>query len=154
MGIDPVSMFLMSAGLQVASGISQYTQQKKADKAAASAAVAQGNIMNADASVAANQELSDAERFRRSQRMMFLKSGVTLDDSPLLVMQETRDKGAKNAQNIIDSAKAKSDLVVKEGSVQRASLTNTALDTATTLAGSFTQMQALKAATQRGPQLK
>lgn len=144
MGFDPVTMFIISAGMQVAQGISQYSQQKKADKAARAAAEQQAALMEKDSEIAANAELAEAERHRRMQKMLFLKSGVTLEGSPLLVMEETRAKGEENAKNVREGGQARADLTRQQGSVKRASLTSTALSTAAGISGSYSDMQILK----------
>lgn len=144
MGLDPVSMFVISAATQVASGLMQYSQQKKADKQAKQAANAEADIMEADAARAAQAEIADAEKTRRLQRMTYLKSGVDLEGSPLLVMEETRTKGAENAANVTASAKAKADLIRRQGSIKRASLINTGLDIAKGVTGSYNDYSVLK----------
>lgn len=144
MGIDPVTMFIASTALQVGSGIMQYSQQKKADKAARQAAEEQARLTEQDAKRAAQEELATAEATRKAQRMAYLKSGVDLEGSPLLVMEETRAKGAENAQNVTDRAKSQADLYRKQGAVGRASLVGTLASTGSSVASSYTNMQLLK----------
>lgn len=144
MGIDPVTMMIASTALQVGSGFMQYSQQKKADKQAAAAGDAQAAIMKNDAGVAANQEKIDADTAMRIQKMAYLKSGVTLEGSPLLTLQETVRKGDVNAANTFNSATAKADLVQQQGNIKRANLAGTVLDTASGIAGSYTSSQLLK----------
>lgn len=138
----------LSMGLQAASGVAQYLQQRKADAAAQAAAEMQAQLTLKDAATAALNEKQQADAFAKMQRMLFLKSGVTLDGSPLLAMEETRTKGATNAKNIIDQAKAKAKIYRAQGAVSRASLVNTALDTGAGMLQSWTQMDALRRATQ------
>lgn len=153
MGIE--TMFLVSAGLQVASGFMQYSQQKKADKAEKRAyeeslriAREQGELDKQDAERAAREELAEADRARKLQKMAYLKSGVDLTGSPLLVMEETRSKGEENAKNIRDSQKARSNLayqsVAANKPVSRASLVNTALDVGAGIAGGYNDYSVLK----------
>lgn len=129
MGIDPVSMFLVSAGLQVASGFASYAQQKKADKAARNAANEQARLMEEDADRAALQERIEADKVRKTQKIAYLTSGVDLEGSPLLVMEETRNKGEENAKNIKESGYARAKLTREQGAVGRASLIGTLSDT-------------------------
>lgn len=161
MGFDPVTMFAISAAMQVGSGIMEYTQQRKADKAEKRAyqesvriAREQADIDKADAERAAREELNEADRTRKLQKMMYLRSGVDLEGSPLLVMEETRDKGAENAKNVRDSQAARSNLAVRSVAankpVARASLVNTALSVGQGVAGSYNDYSILKK--QLGPQ--
>lgn len=131
-------LFLVSAGLQVASGLASYSQQKKADKAAKAAANEEARLMEEDASRAALQEKQEAERVRKVQKMAYLASGVDLTGSPLLVMEETRNKGEENAKNVVESAKARADLTRMQGSVGRASLLGSLSDTASGLTSTYT----------------
>lgn len=131
------------AGIQVVSGFSQYSEQKKADRAARDAANQQAQLTEADAAVAADKELMAAESARKSQLMAYLSSGVTLAGSPLLVMEDTRAKGKENAKNINDSAKAKADLLRQQGSVGRASLLGTVADTGANLMGTYSSYSAI-----------
>lgn len=137
MGIDPVTMFAVSAGLQVAQGFVQYSQQKKADKAAAAAAAEEARLMEEDAKRAALEEKIQAEKARKQQKMAYLASGVDLVGSPLLVMEETRNKGEENAKNIIDSAKSRASLTRQQGSVGRASLIGSVSNTVSGLTSTY-----------------
>lgn len=142
MGIE--TALIASAVMSGVSGIAQYSQQKKADKAAKRAAETQATLMEEDAKRAAQQELATAEDARKKQRMAFLKSGVDLTGSPLLVMEETRDKGLENAKNVTESAKARADLTRQQGSVGRASLIGTVADIGSSAAGSYANYSLMK----------
>lgn len=133
-----------SMGLQALSGIMQYRQQKKADTASARAANAEAAILESDARRASQEELSLAEKARKQQVMSYLKSGVDLSGSPLLVMEETRQKGIENAKNVTDSAQRRAGLIRQQGSVKRASLVNTALDIGQGMTSTYIQSQILK----------
>lgn len=132
------ALFAISAGIQVASGIAGYAQQKKADRAAKNAAFAEAAIMEEDAKRAALQERMEADRVRKMQKVAYLTSGVDLEGSPLLVMEETRNKGAENAKNVTDSAAARASLTRQQGSVGRASLIGSLSNTVSGLAGTYT----------------
>ena len=153
MGLE--TMFLISAGMQVASGFMQYSQQKKADKAQKRAyeesiriAQEQAALDKKDAERAAQLELEESERTRKIQKMAYLKSGVDLSGSPLLVMEETREKGKENAKNVIDMQKARANLQIQAAQankpVSRANLLNTALDVGTGIAGGYNDYSLLK----------
>lgn len=153
MGLETV--FLISAGMQVASGLMQYQQQKKADKAEKRAyqeslriAAEQAELDRKDAERAAQAELEEAQKSEKLQRMLYLKSGVSLEGSPLLVMEETRSKGAENAKNIREGQAARANLAMRSVAankpVSRASLVNTAMDVGKGLAGSYNDYSLLK----------
>lgn len=155
MGFDPLTMFIVSTGMQVASGFMQYSEQKKADKANQRAyeesvriAKEQSEIDKKDAERAAQLELEEADRAKKLQKMMYLKSGVDIQGSPLLVMEETREKGKENAKNVLDSQAARSNLQVQSAMakrpVSRASLINTALDVGQGVAGGYNDYSLLK----------
>lgn len=138
MGLETIA--LVSAGLQIAQGFMSYREQKKAEKADRRAAEErrrqadiEARLTEEDAKRAAEEEIAEAEKTRSRQKTLFLKSGVVLEGSPLLVMEETREKGAENAQNVTDAAKRRADLIRRQGNVntvQRADLFGTALSTA------------------------
>lgn len=135
--------------LQGLSGIMEYQQQKQADKAEKRIAYAEAAKLQQDASIAALNEQREADRHRSLQKMLFLKSGVSLEGSPLLVMEETRQKGEENARNVRNSASASASVIRQKGSVKRASLVNTGLDVAKGVYDSYTRNQVLKDATQQ-----
>ena len=64
----------------------------------------QNRLLEQDAGKRALAERRDAARARSQQLALYLKSGVTLDGSPMLVMDETTTQGNENAQNIKDTA--------------------------------------------------
>lgn len=120
MGVDPISIALFAT--QAFSAIKGYSEQNKAAKAqkrANEAAMAQAQeearLAKEDAAFAAQQELKDAARVRGQQIALFLKSGVTLDGSPLLVSDETTQQGKRNAQNTIDNAESRSRSLILQG---------------------------------------
>lgn len=135
MGIETIA--LVAGGLQVAQGVAGYVQQKKADSAARRAANAEAAIMEQDAQRAALQEKIEADKVRQQQRVAFLTSGVDLSGSPLLLMEETRNKGNENAKNVTDSASARASLVRQQGSVKRASLIGSAINTGANVANTY-----------------
>ena len=47
--------------------------------------------------------LRDAERFRASQKVAFIKSGVDLSGSPILVLEETRQLAEEEVDALLDS---------------------------------------------------
>ncbi len=140
-------MLIVSAGMQLASGFMQYSEQKKADKAAEARAAQEAALQKSDADAAALDEERQAQDAQKKQRMAYLTSGVDLTGSPLLVMEETRAKGAENAKNVRDRGYANAKLTYEAGSVKRANLVGTVLDTAKGIAGSYSDYKTLSALT-------
>ncbi len=64
----------------------------------------------------------DAEDFRKRQKVSFLASGVTLEGSPLLIMEETRTRGAENVNEILRAGSAGASAVRQEGRMQAQSI--------------------------------
>lgn len=96
-------------------------QTKKANAAMMRAAQTEAELTRQDAAQRAVAARRDAMKFRAQQISSFLKSGVTLDGSPMLVTEETANQGQQNASNIITNAdySAKSMLLRAEASKQQ-----------------------------------
>lgn len=67
----------------------------EAAKSSASVAEAQGRLANLEAQTEADRTQREAEKFRARQKMLFVKSGVDLSGSPMLILEETRLEGEK-----------------------------------------------------------
>lgn len=120
MGVDPITATLFA--FQAISAVKGFVDQNKAAKAqkranAASMAAAQeeARLTREDAANAALQEKKEAARVRGQQIAAFLKSGVTLDGSPLLVASDTEEQGNRNAQNTIDNAESRARSLILRG---------------------------------------
>lgn len=61
----------------------------------------------------------------RRQKIAYLKSGVTLEGSPLLVMEETRRRGQDNIDEILRSGSASSSATLQEGRLRSKQLRGT-----------------------------
>ena len=108
-------------------------ETKKANAAMMKAAETEAALTKADAAQKADAYRRDAMRARSTQISAFLKSGVTLDGSPMLVANETQEQGNRNAENIITNAdySAKAMMLRAEGnkrSVKKADIWGTAFD--------------------------
>lgn len=79
-------------------------QAKKANAAMMQAAQTEAALAKEDAAQRADAARKDAMRFRSQQIAAYLKSGVTLDGSPMLVADDTQNQGMRNAQNILTNA--------------------------------------------------
>lgn len=106
-------------------------QQKRANQAAMAAAQEEARLTREDAAERARQERKDAKRVRSQQLALYLKSGVSLDGSPMLVADATTDQGEDNANNILRNAESQSRSIILRGEanqqpVQRADFFGTA----------------------------
>lgn len=106
MGIETalIAAAAVGAATSIAGGIQQRNAAKK-----------QANLMQADADARAREEEKSGQRYRNKQVVAYLKSGVTLEGSPLLAMQETIDTSRKNAATIRSNAAVRADTVRQEG---------------------------------------
>jgi hypothetical protein len=79
-------------------------ETKKANAALMKSAEADAALAKQDAALRADAARRDATRARAQQISAYLKSGVTLDGSPMLVTDETGYMGKRNADNILENA--------------------------------------------------
>ena len=100
-----------AAAFQAVQAVRSYSAQQKAAKqqaaanaAAMKAAQTEAELARADAAQKAQAARDDAAKVRSQQLALYLKSGVTLDGSPMLVLDDTTAQGEKNANNIITNA--------------------------------------------------
>lgn len=63
-------------------------------------------------------EQENADEARRRQQIAYLASGVTLQGSPLLVMEETRKKGLENVDEILKAGSASASTSMTEGRIR------------------------------------
>lgn len=115
---------------QAASAVSGYLnqrqaakQQKRANAAAMAAAAEEAKLIREDAAYQADQERKEAARVRGQQIAAYLKSGVTLDGSPLLTITETVDQGERNARNTIDNAESRARSTILRGQASQQPIT-------------------------------
>lgn len=107
---------------QAVSGVKSFIDQSKAAKAtkranaaAMQAATEEARLTKEDAAYAADQERKEAARVRGQQIAAYLRSGVTLEGSPLLTTSETDAQGERNAKNTIDNAESRARAIVLRG---------------------------------------
>ena len=115
----------LSTGLSILSGVSSLMggmQAKQEGKIQAANAMADARARGAEEARVAAREADltqqEADSVRRRQKVAFLKSGVSLAGSPLLVMEETRRKGKENVDEILASGTAASKAAYQEGRTQ------------------------------------
>src|SRR4051812_45496894 len=87
MGIETalIAAAVVSAGASVAGGISANNSAKRE----AGLLNDQATLAQDEASAEANRRATEVRQFQRKQKLAFLKNGVTLEGSPLLVLDET-----------------------------------------------------------------
>lgn len=93
----------LSTGLSLVSGIQQMQAGNQQAGNAYSQAAANIQEQTRQATLSANQEREAAETARRQQKLAYLKSGVSLSGSPLMILEETRQRGVSNASAIMTS---------------------------------------------------
>ncbi len=114
---DPVSATLIA----VAVGGKLYSgyQANQSAKREASALEAQGEMAQAEADREAAAHANDVRKFARVQTLSFLKNGVTLEGSPLLVLDETITQGQEEVNSIVKSGAAQRTLFNRKAGITR-----------------------------------
>lgn len=123
MGIDLVTLSLIaSVGGSALGGI----QQSKAASAQASAtnaeAARQAALQQQEADLSARAETRENIKLEKRQKLAFLKSGVSLEGSPLLLLDETRQKGGENVDAILRSGQTAATGTLARGGLRSAEL--------------------------------
>lgn len=85
-----------SAGLDILSGLFGYFAAEEAAQAAES----RGRMIRMEAEADATRFGEQARQFKATQKLAFLKSGVTLDGSPLDILDETARVAEENMSAI------------------------------------------------------
>jgi len=122
LGTDTLSS--LSTGLSIFSGLSSvaggFAARGEAEKQSELALQQAGRRAAEEERVAFRQaELEEerADRVRRKQKVAYLASGVTLEGSPLLTMEETTRRGAENVEEIKKAGSASARAVREEGRI-------------------------------------
>lgn len=97
--------------LAATSTLASVAQGVSAQKAATSEAEASVERTEAQA----RQRVRDTMELEKEQQLRFLKSGVSLEGSPLLVLAETRDIGAEDTQNILEAGRQERNQIMSQG---------------------------------------
>lgn len=111
-------------GFQAVSAVSSLVggmQSQSESNVQSELALQQASARGVEAERAAQREAKfvqeDALATERKQKLAYLASGVTLEGSPLLIMEETRRKGQENVDEILLSGKAEKNAALLEGRV-------------------------------------
>lgn len=107
MGIETalLAAVVVSAGASIAGGVAA----DKASKKEANALNDQAGIAENESQAEARRRATEVRQFQRKQKLAFLKNGVTLEGSPLLILDETIASGQEEVDSIVrrGSAQAK-----------------------------------------------
>lgn len=121
-GTIGTALSAISAISSVVGGIQQQSAAKDQAALARETALAQAAETGRVAGARAFEETQEAERVRARQKVLFLKGGVDLEGSPLLVMEETRRTGEQNAEEIIKAGGARGAAQITAGEQNALSL--------------------------------
>jgi len=99
MGVETalIAAAVVSAGASVAGGISA----DKASKKEANLLNDQAALAQSEAQAEAKRRANEVRKFHRKQALAFTKNGVTLEGSPLLVLDETLREGQEEVDAIV-----------------------------------------------------
>lgn len=122
----------LSTGFSVLSGVSSLIggmQQKQEAKNQAALATQEARMQAAEqvrlADREARFEQENADKTRRAQKLAYLKSGVTLEGTPFLALEETRRRGKENVDEILAAGSAGSRAALAEGRIRAQSMKST-----------------------------
>ena len=122
LGVGAKTAGIISGGLSVASGLSSVMggiEAKAEGKRQANAALYTAERQGAEAARQAQGEANlvreEAESTRRRQKVAFLKSGVSLEGSPLQLMEATRQRGLQNVEEVFRAGGAATGAATTEG---------------------------------------
>lgn len=108
---------LVSAGAQISGGIAG----RNAARVEARAQEEEGALLLLEANEEADRVNTQNIKFRKRQKLAFLKSGVVLAGSPLLILEETRREGAKEVEAIKKRGQAQFRLSNQRAEISRLS---------------------------------
>lgn len=117
MGIAAVAAAatVVSAGASIAGGIAA----NKAAKKEASALNDQAAVTQVEAQAEAERRAIEIRKFEGKQKLAFLKNGVTLEGSPLLVLDETMREGQKEVDSIMRQGNAQANYARQNAAITR-----------------------------------
>ena len=110
-----IASTVLSIGAQVFSGI----QASKAAKREASFQRQQATLAQQESEIEAERVELENRKFKKRQKIAFLKSGVTLLGSPLLVLDETERESQKQVQSILRRGTAQFRLGLQRADITR-----------------------------------
>lgn len=115
----------VSALSSVMGGMEQQQAANQQSEYAMAEATMKGKESARQSVLAASNEKAESERVRRAQKLAYMSSGVSLEGSPLLVMEQTRRTGQANIDEILAAGGSASAASMTEGRVKADSLKST-----------------------------
>lgn len=110
------------SGLSAIQSIAGGSAAKAEAKRQANLATFQAQQQGAESARVAQREATfaqeEANSTRRAQKVAYLKSGVSLEGSPLLVMEGTRARGNENVEEILRAGSAATGAAFTEGRIR------------------------------------
>ena len=100
-------------------GFVQGAQKNQALRAEASRIDEQGNLAFQESQEAADMMVLSNRQFEEKQALAYMKNGVSLEGSPLLVLERTREIGAAEVQAVRDQGRARFRLALDTASQLR-----------------------------------
>jgi hypothetical protein len=115
MGIETalITAAVVAAGASIAGGVSAQRSANQEAKLQRE----QGGIANAEAQRQAAIRAEEVRKFSKVQKLAFLKSGVTLEGSPLLTLDETLTQGQEEVDAISRSGASQYNLAQKQARI-------------------------------------
>lgn len=124
-GIKGLTASALSTGASVLGGISSIAGGASANaeaKRQAQLATFQAQEQGKEAARLAQRDATliaeEADSTRRRQKVAYMKSGVTLEGSPLLVMEGTRARGQQNVEEALQAGGAGVGAAMTEGRIR------------------------------------
>lgn len=117
---DPVTL-MMAAATAVSVGTSVYggIQSNKAAKEEAAMQAQQGELAYQEAQVSATNEAFNQTQSVQRQKLAFLSSGVSLEGSPLMVLDQSRQYGQSQVDAILRQGSAQKSLADQEAKITK-----------------------------------
>lgn len=102
-----IAMAAVSAVSSIAGGMQKQASAKKEAQSLENQAV----LTQQEAEIEAKIHATQVRKFAANQKSAFLKNGVTLDGSPLLVLDDTYSSGQEEVNAIVRSGSARAQLL-------------------------------------------
>ena len=98
---DPLTLGMVAMGVAAGGQIMAGQQQKKAYAQEADLQRQQAELAFEEAKREAQLTANDRRKFLATQKLAFIKNGVSLEGSPLLVLEDTRAQSQEEVNSII-----------------------------------------------------
>lgn len=105
----------ISGGFKIAAGV----QQRGVFEDEAALQEEQGRIVRQEAQIEAARTAKERRKFLARQKLAFIKSGVSLEGSPLLVLAETKAESQKEVDAIVRRGQAQQRLFFQKAAISR-----------------------------------